>query len=342
MQEKPTKEIIDQFFKDGYKDSTAIKYQPQIDRPELYQYEEQIGKQLFDMNSEELFDMITSFDRKRQLEKNSYGLSYRSYDQIASLFRALWNYYIEVVVPDKPIINPWNSKQMRGRAIMERISATKEAFTKEKFDNVIFRIQTEFSPDNYLREYLECLLRLFFDGIAYPQEIMSFTEDMIDLKTNEIHLPRTTVHISERTAELVQIVHEYKTVNTWRKELVAYSYHGSYFKLPMMPGKEDGLGGENAEAEFQAMTLVEVGAIVVRRLSMTARNKLKLDINYRTVYLLGFYEFIKGKVGEQRAKELLLSQKVGEDTHELMSYAKEYGVVAKNPTYLKKILRPFV
>lgn len=76
--------------------------------------------------------------------------------------------------------------------------------------------------------------------------------------------------------------------------------------------------------------------------SLNIRKKYGVDINYRMIYLLGFHDYIVSKVGEERTKELIISVRNSADAQELMKYAKEYGVVANNVSYIKKLLRPFI
>ena len=55
-----THELFDKFF-EGKDPETVRKTRPQVDRPEVYAYEIKVGKQLVEMNEEELFAMICSF-----------------------------------------------------------------------------------------------------------------------------------------------------------------------------------------------------------------------------------------------------------------------------------------
>ena len=59
MDKISTKALMDEFFKDKYpSEDTRKKIQPQIDRHEVYAYEQKIGKQLVEMNVDELFEMM--------------------------------------------------------------------------------------------------------------------------------------------------------------------------------------------------------------------------------------------------------------------------------------------
>lgn len=57
MAKIPTKQLFDEFFASKGKDETYLrKIRAKADRPEVYAYEEKIGKQLVDMDVDELFE----------------------------------------------------------------------------------------------------------------------------------------------------------------------------------------------------------------------------------------------------------------------------------------------
>lgn len=74
-----TKELFDMFFNEKDKEN-AKKTRPQIDRPEVYEYEKKIGKQLIEMDVDELFEMISSFNGNRKYTTNTvnFSVSYSS------------------------------------------------------------------------------------------------------------------------------------------------------------------------------------------------------------------------------------------------------------------------
>ena len=72
------------------------------------------------------------------------------------------------------------------------------------------------------------------------------------------------------------------------------------------------------------------------------KNKLDININARTLYLRGFYEFMVDTVGKEETDRLIMSIRNSDDSRKIMSLAEEYGVVEQNVTTLKKVLMPFV
>lgn len=325
-----TKEVFDLYFKDVPHDM-ARKSRPQVDRPEVYAYEAELGKQIFDMDVEELFGLILSFNKNREFGESNFSISYGSYDQIASTYRSIWNFYIDNI---EIIRNPWNDKKMRGVAATKRLAESKTAFTYDIIEKVLSKIKQDYEDVNCdYGKYLECLILLFYNGFAEAQEIVLLKEDAINFKTHEVRLLGRTIHLSDRCFELLQYVHSLHEIMVWRSCYTVVSYQNSYFKF-IIRAKE--------VETFQEKSLVDVGAIITRKITTNIRKKYGIDINYRMIYLLGFHDYIVSKVGEEKTKALITSVRNSVDAQELMKYAKEYGVVADNVSYIKKLLRPFI
>lgn len=329
MAKKDTREIFKGYF-ENMPEEVSKKIKPQVDRPEVYAYEIKIGKQLLDMDVDELIGLLLSFNEERKFGEGRFQLSYGSIDQIVSIYRSIWNYYIENI---EVIKNPWNNKKMRGAALREKLSESKEPFTYEVIEKAINCLYDDYSEDSYTPKYIECLLLLFYEGFAEAQEIVLLNESMINFKTHEIRLVGRTIHLSDRCFELLQYIHSLDTIETSRGTYKAVPYKNGYFKFIVRMREAD---------LIQNKTLTEVGAILTRKITMGLRKRYKIDINYRIVYMLGFFNYIVNKVGLDRAKEISTSVRNGDDARELMEYAREYGIVADNVTYIKRCLRPFV
>lgn len=325
-----TKEVFNLYFKDVSYD-TVRKNRPQVDRPEVYAYEAELGKQIFDMNVSELFGLILSFNNNREFGDSNFSISYSSYDQIASTYRSIWNFYIENIAI---IRNPWNNREMRGIAAAKRLAESKTAFTYDIIEKVISRINDEYKDENCdYGKYLECLILLFYNGFANVQEIVLLKKEDINFKTQEVRLQGRTIYLSNRCFQLLQYIHNLNEIKVSHRNYAAICYRGGYFKI-VIQAKEV----EN----FQDKSLTDVGAILTRKITMNIKRKYGVDINYRILYLLGFHDYIVNKIGQVRTKEIITSIRNSEDTQELRQYAKEYGIVADNVTYIKKLLRPFI
>ena len=320
-----THALFEEFFK-GKPQDVMKRTRPQVDRQEVYEYEKKIGKQLVDMNVDELFEMILSFNKRKG--SRNYSISYNSYLQIFSMYRSIFNYYIE---HHEVIRNPFNNPQMKGAQAAKRLAQTKEPFTWESIEEVIRKIHEayEFNRANYI----ECILLLYYNGFAKAEEIVTLTEDMIDFKNKTVVLSGRTIKLSDRCFELLTFVHGLTTMSGFRYDYLVKSWRGHYFKYIIR---------QKEEADFDKRELAEVACMINRIISVDVKKKFGSDINYRSLYLLGFYDKIVERCGEERANELILSVRDSKATEELMELAREYGVVADTVSALKRSLRPFI
>lgn len=329
-----TKEVFDLYYK-TIPETTAYKVRGQVDRPEVYAYEEKLGKQIFDMDAEELIGLVLSFNRKRKLDgegdNGEFGISIASYDTFQTQYRAIWNYYIDNI---EVIRNPWNSKEMRGLAIAKTIANSKERFTYERLESLIQQIHATYE-DTYsdYGKYLECLLLLYYNGFANSKEVVTLKEDMINFETHDVTIEGRTIHLSDRCLELLKFVHSLHEVRTRRANNIAVPYQDGYFKIVL---KAD------TAKRLQDCSTTEAANILNQKMAFRIRREYNIDIKSRTLYLLGFYDYIVKMAGKERAHELITAVYDKEGADELVSYAEEYGFNTKEPAYIKKILRPFI
>lgn len=322
-----TKQLFDMFFEEK-DEEVARKTRAQIDRQEVYDYEKKIGKQLIEMDVDELFEMILSFNGNRNMSSTNFSISYSSYDQIASMYRSFFNFYIDNI---KVIKNPFNDKRMRGTQAVQRLSRGKEPFSVKFVNDLIEKLHNDFEPNH--AKYYECIMMLFYNGFAKAEEIALLDEDMISKKDKTVRLPGRTIQLSAKCYELLEFVHSLDIIDGWRGDFAMATWQGHYFKYIIRPK------GVN---EFQNRELGEIANIINRAIIVNVKNKYKVDINYRLLYFLGFFESLKAQFGEERAKELIVSVRNSEDAADLMGAARRYGVVVDNVTHLKKFLRPFI
>ena len=77
----PTKEVMDAFYR-ATKGETVKRTRSQIDREEVYEYEKKIGKQLFEMDCDELFEMMRTFGSKRKTMEGPRRTNINSFFQL--------------------------------------------------------------------------------------------------------------------------------------------------------------------------------------------------------------------------------------------------------------------
>lgn len=322
-----TQELFKEFFKD--KDPEIVrKTSMQIDRPEVYAYEIKIGKKLIEMNVDELFEMILSFNDNRKSEQNGYSINYNSYFQIASMYRSLFNFYIDNY---EVIRNPFNDKRMRGTEAAKRLSQGKESYTWERIEEIIQMVHDEYEENK--AKYIECIMLLYYNGFAKAEEIVGLKEDMIDYKNKTVLLPGRTIQLSDRCFDLLRFVHGLTSLGGWRGDFSVVAWRDNYFKYIIRPKEVD---------YFNDRPIGEVANIINRRILVDVKKKFGVEINYRILYLLGFYNYMVKEKGVDRTKELIQAVRSPAETEDLVKLAREYGVVAENVTHLKRIMRPFI
>lgn len=326
-----TKNLFDRYFSELDKDENyKRKIRPQIDRPEVYEYEDKIGKSIFDMDVDELFEMIMSFKAKQNVKQTEYSISLASFEQVCSLYRAVFNWYIDNV---RIIKNPFYDKQMRGSQAFKKISETKsrEPFTKDNMEEIISQLHYDLESER--ADYIECIMRLYYDGFAHAREIVELKEEMIDFTERKIRVAGKVINLSDRTFELLIRVHDSTEMPGRRGNYLMMSWHGNFFKYPIRP---------KSEYDFKDRPQDIIEDFVNRLFIDNVRKRYQININARSVYLLGFYEFLKSRFGEDRSKEIVMSVRDSNAASDLLNTARMYGIVCDNVTQLKKMLRPFV
>ena len=324
-----TKEVFDLYF-ETIPEGTTKKIRSQVDRPEVYAYEKKLGKQIFDMDVDELFGMVKTFGNKRTKTQGEFAMSYASYSQIASTYRSIWNYYIENI---RIIVNPWHNKRMRGTEAVKFLSKEKEAFTFQAVEDAIEQLYNAYEDGHYMPKYVECLVMLFYNGFAEAREIVELKENMINFKTHDVRLNGRTIHLSEHCFNLLEYVHNLDEVESGTRIFKAVPYHDGYFKFVVRRGDID---------KIQHKTVEEAAAVLVGKISVYIGRPYNREINYKKLYFLGFYEYIVSKAGADRARELVLSTRNSADAQELLKYTREYGINMDNATLIKRDLRPYI
>ncbi len=326
MSKITTKQLFDEYYAD-WDEVKAKKIRPQVDRPEVYIYEEKIGKQLIDMDVDELFEMLLTF-KNNSSNKPGYVINYNSFNQISSEFRGIFNYYIDHY---EIIKNPWYDKRMRGVQATERLAKNKEAFTWRNVEEAIENVRDEYEEAR--ANYIESIILLFYAGFAKAEEIVRLKESDIDIRNKLIRLPGRTIRMSDRCAELLQYVHHMDSIPAMHGDYVLVPWNGSYFKFIIRPSQMP---------VFDSRPVTEVANFLNRMLVERVKNRFGSDINPRMLYLLGFYDSLVARYGKDRAQQMILSVRNREDANDLRNHAAYYGLVTENVSHLKRMLRPFL
>ena len=322
-----TKELFDEYFK-TLDEGRVKKTRGQVDRHEVYAFERKINKKLIEMNPDELFQMMLTFTDNRRCSKSNAKVSNSSYNQICSSYRAIFRYYIENY---EIIRNPFDSPKLKGNKAIELLMGFKEPYTLDKVESTIQKVHDAYEYNK--AKYIECIIRLFYEGFAKAEEIADLTEDMIDFKGKSIRLPGRTIQLSDRCFELLTFVRNMTELEGWHENYLVVSWRDRYFKHIIRP--------KEAKA-FNDRTIKEMANSINRRLLVDVKQKFDNEMNYRNLYLLGFYNYVIKRVGEDRAAELVMLVRDSESVEELRRIARDYGIMNDNISNLKRVLTPFV
>lgn len=322
-----TKELLDLYFK-SVAGTPAEKCRVSIDKPELYDYEVLIKKDLIDMEVDDLFGLILELSNKRKGKEIKYMTSHSSYAQMATLLRSIFNYYIDNI---QPIRNPLNDKRMKGASATKRLAKGREPFCKAMVEDIIARLHNDLDGDK--ADYIELIILLFYNGFPRAKDIVELKENMINHDNKTVVLQNCTIHLSERCYDLLLMFNKKDVIGGWRGQYYLVSWHNSYFKYIVRESQKDIINDRPQSAMCD---------IINRYIARYVNDKFDMKISYHTLYLLGFYEHLVDKFGVEKTNEILNSYRDANDVVLLMDSAKEYGLIIDNVSYLKRLLRPFV
>lgn len=326
MAKKDTASLLDEYFTTR-PETTAKKIRGQIDRPELYAYEKEIGKPLVDMESQEIAEMIKTFSNK-SFSNKVYKMSYRTYDTLLSILRDFFNWYIDNY---EVIKNPCNDKKIKGRNVVALFADDVKIFDKDAMEEAIERIRND-QIEEYA-DYQEAIIRMFYEGFPEAIDIVNLKEDDINHEKKTAIVKGREIQLSDRLYELLVKINRMDEYPAHRGSYLLLSYRGSYFKFPTRA---------KFEKEFNDRPPEYWAGHISRLFNRDIKNKLDININARTLYLRGFYDCMVNKVGQEETDRLIMSIRNSDDSRKIMSLAEEYGVVEQNVTTLKKVLMPFV
>lgn len=322
-----TRELLDLYF-ESVKGTSITKARVQIDKPELYEYERKIGKELIDMDVDDLFGLIIEFRNKRKGKEIKFMVSHSSFDQISTLLRAIFNFYIDNI---QPIRNPLNDKRMKGKEATKRLAQGREPFRWNIVQDIIKNLHHDFDDDK--ADYIELIILMYYNGFARAEEIVKLKRDMIDHRNRTVRLPGRAINLSNRCYELLVKFDNMDKMVGWRGDYILANWNDGYFKFIIRPSQEYKLN----ERPMTAMC-----DILNRCIANNVNDKYDTKINYHILYMLGFYDYIVQKYGETQANKMITSYRDSEHVTELMILAREYGVNVDNISHLKRYLRPFV
>lgn len=325
-----TKEIFDLFFNSPGVSGTSLQInRRQIDKPELYAYEIEIGKELIDMDIDELFGLIREIRNKRRGKQVEYIISHSSYEQISSILRAVFNYYIDNV---EVIKNPFNDKRMRGMEAVKRLSEGLDIFSWENVEDIIKRLHEDMSCDE--ADYIELIILMYYCGFKNAEEIITLKGDMVNHDDHTVNMSDgRVVWLTDRCYELLMKFDSLDTISRWRTDFSLVPWHDGMFKFIVRPSQVYNVNGRS---------LKEMSTKLNHIISVQVNDRYNTRINYRILYLLGFFDFIVEKYGENRTKEMFSSYRNSDDVKAILDAAKEYNLNMDSISQIKRAMSPFI
>lgn len=321
-----TKELFDAYFSELEQDGVDVKrIRAQVDRKEVYNYEEKIGKQLVEMSGKELLDMIKTFDSEEY--DSEYLITSGLYSQVSVRFRKIFDFYIKNY---HPMYNPWNDTSMRGKNALNYLTMGTSAYTFDNVETIINQFRRDYTEAR--SDFLECMLRMHHEGVMNSDEITGLTNKDVNIRTRKIKLPGREILLTSKTADLLYTVHNMTTLGDGKS--IMAQWNDSYFRFPVRKSEVSGFNERPRES---------VSATLSRSLSKFISKPYKFKVNSRMLFMLGFYDFLAARFGEEETDRIILGKRDSEGVDKLMVAAREYGI---NPmpeaTKLKYMLLPYV
>lgn len=323
-----TKELFDEFYEqypemEGY--SRCL-----VDREEVYDFEKQIGKELVDMNADELLEMIRTYRLKNKKDTN-HVLASRSYVNIAGAFRKVFNYYS---MEYGPIHNPFViDPKLKTTKALELLNDESKGYSREYMESIIEKIYDVYGDRSDRAVYLECTIMMYYNGFYSCEEIVTLKRENIDFSRKTVALSGRKINLSDRCFNLMVQVHNMDRMEQQRP-VAMLSYKDGYFKFPVQRSKVK---------DFNDIPLEKVTNHLAGYMFRYVAKPFGVNVTPTNLYYLGFYDFIVDRVGTEHAKELVLAVRNKELTAELLDLANEYGAPSKyNVSKLKNTLRIYL
>lgn len=323
-----TREIMEDFIASFNEPHNVRKRRGQLEKPEVFDYEQKLGKQVFDMNAQELLDMIRTFKTNKSGTPTRFQV--QTYASFASIWRALFDYYAR---NHKIILNPWNEKAMRGSRALEYLFQDRRPFSFAELQRSIDRVYEQCSVER--GKYVECFAMMFYDGFATLPDLVSFNRDMINFPRREIRFENKTIQLSDDTFKLLNFNNAQTELISGRVTLAMTSWHDSYFKIAIR---------RSFAEDFQKVPANMIGSKISSSFSHMLKDDDGATIGYRTIYMLGRYDAMVKHFGKEETDAFIInaaSSSIRAD--EFYSVLESYGADFKgNPSKFKQDMLQFV
>lgn len=327
-----TEQLMKEYFAEQERQGKDVRRnQSQLDRPEVYAYEQKIGKQLVEFDADEILEMISTFKNKKN--KFAYAeegpkMSANSYKRYISGYKQIFLFYVK---HHELVRSPYDDPKLKGINIHIHRAESRDRLTWEKVEGILNRLSTKYEYERAC--YFELIIRLFYDGFANAQEVINMKEADINTRRREVTVPGRIVRLSERTYQLLLENHKATQMDVYRTKMDMMSWHGSYMKFFVHNGRV---------SDFSAIDVISVARKITVPISSTIPKDFGISLSFRRLYLLGFYDYLVRNTSEERAKEMILAKSSPAAQEEFMALVDAYPVITDNVFVLKQSLVEFI
>ena len=327
-----TEQLMKEYFAEQERQGKDVRRnQSQLDRPEVYAYEQKIGKQLVEFDADEILEMISTFQNKKN--KFAYAeegpkMSANSYKRYISGYKQIFLFYVK---HHELVRSPYDDPKLKGINIHIHRAESRDRLTWEKVEVILNRLSTKYEYERAC--YFELIIRLFYDGFANAHEIINMKEADINTRRREVTVPGRIVRLSERTYQLLLENHKATQMDVYRTKMDMMSWHGSYMKFFVHNGRV---------SDFSAIDVISVARKITVPISSTIPKDFGISLSFRRLYLLGFYDYLVRNTSEERAKEMILAKSSPAAQEEFMALVDAYPVITDNVFVLKQSLVEFI
>lgn len=327
-----TEQLMKEYFAEQERQGKDVRRnQSQLDRPEVYAYEQKIGKQLVEFDADEILEMISTFQNKKN--KFAYAeegpkMSANSYKRYISGYKQIFLFYVK---HHELVRSPYDDPKLKGINIHIHRAESRDRLTWEKVEGILNRLSTKYEYERAC--YFELIIRLFYDGFANAQEVINMKEADINTRRREVTVPGRIVRLSERTYQLLLENHKATQMDVHRTKMDMMSWHGSYMKFFVHNGRV---------SDFSAIDAISVARKITVPISSTIPKDFGISLSFRRLYLLGFYDYLVRNTSEERAKEMILAKSSPAAQEEFMALVDAYPVITDNVFVLKQSLVEFI
>ena len=327
-----TKQLMEEYFAEQERQGKDVRRnQSQLDRPEVYAYEQKTGKQLVEFDADEILEMISTFQNKKN--KFAYAeegpkMSANSYKRYISGYKQIFLFYVK---HHELVRSPYDDPKLKGINVHMHRAESRDRLTWAKVEGILNRLSTKYEYERAC--YFELIIRLFYDGFANAHEIINMKEADINTRRREVTVPGRIVRLSERTYQLLLENHKATQMDVHRTKMDMMSWHGSYMKFFVHNGRV---------SDFSAIDAISVARKITVPISSTIPKDFGISLSFRRLYLLGFYDYLVRNTSEERAKEMILAKSSPAAQEEFMALIDAYPVITDNVFVLKQSLVEFI